>query len=169
VAEKNEASLIGYDPLFWLNQQQSEEKQMLVRTDLSVPEQELPTPECLAEGKAEESDIPVSRFETQPANVSVPLEFSVVLEPAQNIRNVGDLYERLRLALNSQDKIDIDASAVQSVDTAALQLLLVLKQSAIKMQKQVSIDFPSEKFIEAAKALGLSEMLDIDHAAAGFF
>ena len=67
------------------------------------------------------------------------------------------------------NKIDIDASAVTTVDTATLQLLLVLKQTAVKMQKQVTIDFPSERFIEAAELLNLAELLNVDQAAAGFF
>jgi hypothetical protein len=37
------------------------------------------------------------------------------------------------------------------------------------MQKQVSIDFPSEKFIEACNLLGISAMLEVDHAASGLF
>jgi hypothetical protein len=44
-----------------------------------------------------------------------------------------------------------------------------LKRTAINLQKEVSIDFPSDKFIEVANLLGLSEMLDVDQAASGFF
>jgi len=93
----------------------------------------------------------------------------IVLEGAQTISNVAELYERLVSALNNRRKIDIDASAVATIDTATLQLLLVLKQSSAKMQKEVSIDFPSERFVEAADLLGLSELLDIDQAFAGLF
>jgi ABC-type transporter Mla MlaB component len=93
----------------------------------------------------------------------------IVLESVQNIQNVSQLYEQALYALQNSEKIDIDASAITSIDTATLQLLLILKRTAIKRQKEVSIDFPSDKFIEVANLLGLSEMLDVDQAASGFF
>ncbi|MGY6274967.1 STAS domain-containing protein [Methylomonas sp. MgM2] len=93
----------------------------------------------------------------------------VVLASVQNIQNVAELHDRLIHVLDSAKKIEVDASAITTVDTATLQLLLVLKQTALKLQKEVNIDFPSEKFIEAAELLGLAEMLDVDQAAAGFF
>jgi ABC-type transporter Mla MlaB component len=93
----------------------------------------------------------------------------IVLESVQNIQNVSQLYEQALYALQNSEKIDIDASAITSIDTATLQLLLILKRTAIKRQKEVSIDFPSDKFIEVANLLGLAEMLDVDQAASGFF
>lgn len=94
---------------------------------------------------------------------------SIVLEPIQSIQNVGLLHQRLQRVLDIQDKLDIDASAVTQIDTATLQLLLVLKLTAVKLQKQVNIDFPSQKFIDAAYLLGLAEMLSVDQAASGLF
>jgi len=82
---------------------------------------------------------------------------------------VAQLHERLMSALDKGSQLEIDASAITTIDTATLQLLLVLKQTALKMHKQVVIDFPSDKFVEAASLLGLAEMLDVDQAAAGFF
>ena len=93
----------------------------------------------------------------------------ITLDATLNIQNVTDLYERLVKQLENKNQIEIDASAVVSIDTATLQLLTVLKQTAIKLHKEVIIDFPSDKFIEAAELLGLSEVLEVDHAAAGFF
>ena len=94
---------------------------------------------------------------------------SIVLEPIQSIQNIGLLHQRLQRVLDTQEKLDIDASAVTQVDTATLQMLLVLKLTAVKLQKEVNIDFPSQKFIDAAYLLGLAEMLSVDQAASGFF
>lgn len=93
----------------------------------------------------------------------------ITLESTQSIQNVVELHEKLLLALQDSDKIEIDASAIQQIDTTSLQLMLVLKRSAINLEKEVSIDFPSERFVEAATLLGLAEMLEVDQAAAGFF
>ncbi len=96
-------------------------------------------------------------------------ESKVTLDATLNIQNIANLYEHLLNCLEAQNKIEIDASAVNSIDTSTFQVLIVLKQTAIKLQKEVIIDFPSDKFIEAAELLGLSEMLEVDQAAAGFF
>ena len=94
---------------------------------------------------------------------------SIVLETIQSIQNVGLLHQRLQRVLDAQEKLEIDASAVTQIDTATLQMLLVLKLTAVKLQKEVNIDFPSQKFIDAAYLLGLAEMLSVDQAASGLF
>jgi len=82
---------------------------------------------------------------------------------------VAVLHQRLTQMLSNFEAIDIDASGVTMIDTATLQLLLILKQTAIGLQKSISIDFPSDKFIEASELLGIAEMLEVDQAASGFF
>ncbi len=86
-----------------------------------------------------------------------------------NIQNVTALHQQLAHMLANFDLIEIDASAVTMIDTSTLQLLLILKQTAIGLQKSISIDFPSDKFIEAAELLGIAEMLEVDQAASGLF
>ncbi len=93
----------------------------------------------------------------------------IVLESILNIQNVNKLYEQLKNSLDEHNKIEIDASAVEQIDTANLQVLAVLKQTAVKLHKEIIFDFPSDKFLESAELLGLSEILELDHAAAGFF
>lgn len=94
---------------------------------------------------------------------------TIVLEPVLNIRNVAALHEQLLTALDAGNKLEIDASAVTVADTSTLQLLLILKRTAIGLQKDVVIDFPSEKFMDACTLLGLSEMLGLNQAPAGLF
>jgi ABC-type transporter Mla MlaB component len=93
----------------------------------------------------------------------------LILEASQTIQNVGELQEKLQHLLDIGNKIDIDASAVTQIDTATMQLLLVLKLTASSLQKEVNIDFPSDRFLEAAKLLGVAEMLSVDQVASGFF
>jgi ABC-type transporter Mla MlaB component len=175
VAEKDESSLIGYDPLAWMHQQT--EQQQIPPASVECPEVE-----CSAEGQSGSETPTESAFEGasewREAAIDAPValeEYSfdnkatIVLEPVLSIQNVAQLHERLLAVLSDTDKIEIDASAVAMVDTACLQLLLILKRTAISEQKEVVFDFPSEKFIEAADLLGISEMLGVDQAAAGFF
>ncbi len=177
MAEQDESSMIGYDPLAWMHETE----------DVDLPFQpESDTPSFMNESSNDDDQQVDNVAETsvepeptadmdelseaadnQPAGAATQCQ--IVLEPVQNIQTVSQLHQQLRRMLDECDKIDIDASAVTQIDTASLQLLLVLKLTAVKSQKEVSIDFPSEKFMEAANLLGLSEMLSVDQAASGFF
>ncbi len=186
MSENDETSMIGYDPLAWMHEEKHQQGSSLE----SESNDELPNlTEQYHAYQAESDD---QQFGESSINADVALTDAqdiqvetvtlvtpdnllseqvqqIVLESVQNIQNVSQLYEQALSALQNSEKIDIDASAITSVDTATLQLLLILKRTAIKRQKEVSIDFPSDKFIEVANLLGLSEMLDVDQAASGFF
>jgi ABC-type transporter Mla MlaB component len=71
------------------------------------------------------------------------------------------LHEKLKQVLAAHDQIEINASDVASIDTATLQLLVSLKKDAVKLQKTVSIIYPSPRFVESARLLGLSDVLDV--------
>lgn len=146
MAENEISQSTDYDPLAWMNDSsaQADSTQEISDENKNMKK----------ETASEPSDKPDSK---------------ITLDATLNIQNAGNLYEHLLNCLESQDKIEIDASAVSSIDTATLQVIIVLKQTAIKLQKEVIIDFPSDKFIEAAELLGLSEMLEVDQAAAGLF
>lgn len=94
---------------------------------------------------------------------------SIELDSTLKIDRVSDLHHEWQLILKQADKIEIDASAVTQIDTAALQLLLVLKMTAISEQKDVAFEFPSERFCEAVKLLGLTEIFGLDNQASGLF
>lgn len=176
MSEKDDDSLIGYDPLAWLHEsgETNEEVPSLpaefaAEDDVTQDGAEVDVvPEL---GMVDSSEVDKDVLTEQAVELIAPSgqALQIVLDSVQTIQNVTQLYERLLHALDEHNKIDIDASAVTMTDTATLQLLLVLKQTAVRMQKEVSIDFPSEKFIETAEQLGLAEMLNVDQAAAGFF
>jgi len=165
MAEKNEKDLIGFDPLAWMNNE--EESNNTEKEEPKIDQQvEQAAQADINESTAPPQDVVNSVVTDTEELVS---EAKLTLDATLNIQNVNHLYEQLLQLLEQQDKIEIDASEVASVDTATLQLLIVFKQTAVKLQKEVIFDFPSDKFIEAAELLGLAEMLEIDQAAAGFF
>ncbi len=157
MTEKDKESLIGYDPLAWMNDETAEAPdassepvaEILIPPDTDV--QDVNTAEPVAETVIESDSSKLS------------------LDATLNIQNVTQLQEKLLSALHANEQLEIDASAVSSVDTASMQLLVILKQEAIKNNKELVFDFPSDKFIEAAELLGIAEMLAVDQAAAGFF
>lgn len=170
MAEKDEDSLIGFDPLAWMHR--SDFNQDSQPDD--VDELELNAASAFVSANAEVSG-PEMNHDEEPiiASESFPSEQGeraiLVLEPVLNIQNVAVLHQRLTQMLSNFEAIDIDASGVTMIDTATLQLLLILKQTAIGLQKSISVDFPSDKFIEASELLGVAEMLEVDQAASGFF
>ena len=161
MAKKKDKSLIAFDPLAWMNDEGEDSETQPEKVDASG---EIPNQEAELEVKSTIEPViqgAVTKNETD--------AFKIALVATLNVQNVAELYEQFSKGLDNQDIIEIDASEVVSIDTATLQLLIVLKQEAVKLHKEVTIDFPSDKFIEAAELLGLAKMLEVDQAAAGFF
>ena len=151
----DDESLIGYDPLAWMQDVKSEDPQEVDATAVIIND-----------------EFPAVALTAAAPELSAPATFGdnlITLDATQTIQNITALYERLAWALDSGHKIDIDASAVTTIDTATLQLLLIVTRTAVKLQREVVIDFPSDRFVEAARLLGLSELLGVEQSAAGFF
>jgi anti-anti-sigma regulatory factor len=96
---------------------------------------------------------------------SIPEEMNgslIDLDATLTIQNVVKLHEKLKDFLAIHDQIEINASDVSSIDTATLQLLVSLKKDAIKLQKKITIIYPSPRFVESAQLLGLLDVLEVD-------
>ncbi|MFW5442979.1 MAG: lipid asymmetry maintenance protein MlaB [Methylococcaceae bacterium] len=175
MAEKEDKGLIGFDPLAWMNEESeaTDEASDPIETQTEVTDlnkqQEMGVIDAVEDDSSNEQVAETETLDTAVVEHPDAEDSKITLDATLNIQTVSHLYELLVVQLESQQSIEIDASAVVSIDTATLQLLIVLKQTAIKLHKEVIIDFPSDKFIEAAELLGLSEMLEVDQAAAGFF
>ena len=175
---KQDEVAIGFDPLAWMDDEADEkedvEAEKSTTSEKDIVEEEKPVVEekTTIEGESDtDTDTEVETVAEEPAveKINDVEDAKIILDATLNIQNVSKLYEQMRVQLEGKERIEIDASSVSSVDTATLQLLVVLKQTAIKLHKEVIIDFPTDNFIEAADLLGLSEMLEVDQAAAGFF
>ena len=161
---KNNESLIGFDPLAWIND------------DDETPAQEESSMEQVDEISSEVADEsgPTEELSSQeslsePKIIELIDNSKITLDDTLNINAVLELHGKLMQALKDNDSLEIDAANVNSIDTASLQLLVVLKQEALKLSKDIIFDFPSDKFIEAAELLGIDNMLGVDQPAAGFF
>jgi len=139
MAKKEKENLIGHDPLSWMKENSEEGEE-----DMSSDNEQLTT---------------IDREDNAP----------VVLQATVNIQNITDLYEKLKIVLNNNESVEIDASAVTSIDTSALQVFTLLKQTALQMNKQIHIEFPSDQFVNSAKLCGLAELLEVDQVASGLF
>jgi ABC-type transporter Mla MlaB component len=173
MAKKHENSLIGFDPLAWMENPQQPVVLEPVQNKQTI---EYP-PNLSTKPDNEKSVLNMENRIDKESTVEDSFEIAsaesasgfIELQAVLNIQNINPLHQSLLKALELNAKIEIDASAVSIIDTASLQLLVILKTTAIKQQKEVIIDFPSDKFLEASNLLGLSEILGVDQAVSGFF
>ncbi|MGZ8224206.1 MAG: STAS domain-containing protein [Methylobacter sp.] len=103
--------------------------------------------------------LPIATQEDVAAEETGSTQFD--LDATLSIQNVVKLHEKLKSFVAVHDQIEINASDVSSIDTATLQLLVSLKKDAAKLQKQVTIIYPSPRFVESAHLLGLLSVLDV--------
>lgn len=62
---------------------------------------------------------------------------------AATIRHADDIAERLKQALASSDRIEVDCSGVTEVDIAFIQLILAARKSAEAAGKMLALSAPA--------------------------
>jgi ABC-type transporter Mla MlaB component len=148
MTNKKDKNLVGYDPLAWMDEDNEQEN------PVSHSAQPAAAAEPVNTAPSEEVTNDASDTGEQQENI-------LCLEQTLNIQNVVHLHEQLMTMFDNYNHIEIDASNVTTIDTANLQLLIIFKQGAIKLHKDVVINSPSSRFKEAADLLGIAEMLDV--------
>ena len=84
---------------------------------------------------------------------------ALVLDPVLTINDARKLYQNLGELLENNDSITIDASSVEMVDTAMLQLLLAFAEKTRSSNKSLHWINPSQVLIGRAEALNVSEKM----------
>jgi two-component system chemotaxis sensor kinase CheA len=84
---------------------------------------------------------------------------TIMLDSASVINDAESLYEKLGKASNQDMRID--ASAVEKIDTAVMQLLYAFTLKADSLSRKISWINPSNEFKSSAALLGLSEKMKI--------
>lgn len=87
----------------------------------------------------------------------------VVLPANCDTVSAEDLQVRLVLAIDHDSEIRVDASAVDSVGQAVLQLLLAAKHEAQAGGQPFTIERPSAAFVERVEACRLADALGLSH------
>ena len=86
-------------------------------------------------------------------------ETRLILEPVLDIMGARDLYGKLNAVLTQRKPVALDASRVERVDTAALQLLTAFCRAAREGGLALSWHGISPALADAAATLGLGETL----------
>jgi anti-anti-sigma regulatory factor len=155
--KKNQA--LGDDPLAWLNAGSAADK----KTEKKKPASEKKA------GKKDKSGKPKSKPNKESkakkhdnaATDSGKASNQLVLESSMVINKAADFSEVLKKMASSGKAIEIDASKVEIIDSAILQLVfafvLNLKENDIKF----SWHKPTENLLNKASILGLTEQLGL--------
>ena len=95
------------------------------------------------------------------ATAAEPSAATVVLESHHDIKTIQELRERLDTAYAAGGDIVLDGAAVESMDTAALQLLLAFGSSVRKQSRTVRWSEVSEAMRELADRTDLGTALEL--------
>lgn len=184
MATNEENDLIGYDPLAWMDGNTDQDEDQPITDDLidNADENEIQditeddelvvdvigdeNASALIEEMADDYspdaiDIVTEEVIADDMEPEETESSQIDLDATLSIQNVSKLHEKLKKSLAMHDEIEINASDVSSIDTSTLQLLVALKKDTDKLQKKVTIIYPSPRFVESARLLGLLDVLDV--------
>ena len=114
------------------------------------PSSLLGTTEAELEENSVQAAAPIERTHN-PNDAGAPLKIT----GEQTIRTADELHETLAQYLDRDLDVVVDLSEVNECDTAALQLIYALRQSAVQRRQRFQIKAVSPAIAETAAALGL--------------
>lgn len=92
---------------------------------------------------------------------TVSLELPLALPAKLHTSYAEDLRVWLVMAIDHSMAVEIDASAVETVGQACLQLLVAARSEAIQLGKTFTIEAPSAAFFERVELCGLAEKIGL--------
>jgi len=139
---KKKPQALGDDPLSWIKEQGAPQgsKEITNTTDSAKAD-------SLKKNTAPDA-----------ADASAP---AITLEPIITIGEVNKIFATLTALLSQDRDLNIDASKVQMLDTAGLQLLLCFSQELQARHYRINWISPSPAFIQSAELAGLSALLNL--------
>lgn len=142
---------LGDDPLAWLSAGTAEAKKPGEKQASSKKKpKKKSTPE-----KSGDKASPVS------AEAKIAASNRLVLESSLVINNASEFYESLKELAVGEQTIEIDASKVEIIDSAILQLLFAFMLDLSEKDIPLSWHKPSENLLHKASILGLTENLGL--------
>jgi anti-anti-sigma regulatory factor len=147
----DKSQVLGDDPLAWLNAGASADKKTVkkkISTKKKTAKKAKPKPK-----KVKPSNEPKAEV----AKASNRLE----LEPSLVINKASDIFEALKKLDVSGQAVEIDASKVEIIDSAILQLLFAFVLSLKEKGVKLSWYKPTEGLLNKASILGLTEQLGL--------
>lgn len=89
-----------------------------------------------------------------------------VIEGELTIYVAAELKEKLGALLGTESPIEIDLSQVSEIDTAGLQLLLLMQQECTRQKKEIAFKNPSSAVLECWRVCNIAPLFGVESAAA---
>lgn len=99
---------------------------------------------------------------TEENRPAAPREVNLRLEGDLTIRDVAARRDEWKALLDGASLLVVDAGSVERVDSAGLQLLVALKESAKRRDLECRVVQPSATLSDAIATVGLGPCLGID-------
>ncbi len=148
---KTKSSALGDDPLAWIAGDDKSKENAVKKTKRKKTKGKKAKVKTNRKNKIQKEKIKTD-------------ETRLVLDSIITVNDAQTMYTQLRSLLKLKQDITIDASAVEMLDTAILQLLLAFVNK-IKAQNRVVVwSKPSEEMINRATTLNLQAGLGLDGA-----
>ena len=156
VKRKTKSSALGDDPLAWIAGD-DEAKKNAVKQANSKKAKSKKTKKKKANAKTNQKN------KTQKRKIKAD-KTNLVLDSIITINDAQTMYTHLNSLLELKQDITIDASAVEMLDTAILQLLLAFVNKIKDQNREVVWIKPSEEMINRATTLRLQAELGLGGA-----
>ena len=150
---KKRQNMIGHDPLAWIEQDKSDDRSDELRKEndsQNRPKQNLQADKTVTVGNSE-PDVVTKDNNELPA---------IKLDEVSDITKVSSLHKQWSEYF-SGPAIIIDASAVDRIDTAALQLIYAIYKEAKSKNIEFKIDSATSAMEEGIALLGMDEALKL--------
>ncbi len=151
VKRKTKSSALGDDPLTWIASDDEAKENGVKKAKSKKTKRKKAKVKTNQKNKIQEEKIKTN-------------ETRLVLDSIITINDAKTMYTQLNLLLKSKQDITIDASEVEMLDTAILQLLLAFVNKIRAQNRQVVWSKPSEEMINRATTLNLQAVLGLDRA-----
>ncbi len=141
-------SLIGVDPLAWLNEEAMEGESQEQNESADAIEELAVIQDQMTNDDIEKDN-----------STQLSEEDNIHLDTSVTIREVGDLYSLIGERIKDTQNLKIDCSAVEKTDAAGMQLLTVLYRHTQKVGKNLEWIKPTDMLLRSAALLGLTSEL----------
>jgi len=153
VKGKKKKQAMGDDPLMWMKYEVSE-------TDTLVSGARQPPKAAKQRVRKKSNSKHIEKASSEESGERRD-EKHIVLDPVLAIDNAKKLYEQLDSVVQKKQNVIIDASAVEMIDTAMLQLLIAFIRKLQNEGAKISWNKPSKELLSRAVLLNLEGHLGI--------
>ena len=151
VKRKTKSSALGDDPLAWIASDDEAKGKAIKKTKNKKTKRKKAKAKINQKNKTQKRKVKADKT-------------NLVLDSIITINDAQTMYTQLNSLLELKQDITIDASAVEMLDTAILQLLLAFVNKIKAQNRQVVWTKPSEEMVNRATTLRLQAELGLGGA-----